>query len=52
MKRMKSIPLTIALGAAIALMSGITAQASPATLSNIALGAPPTPGSYDRLHVG
>ena len=44
---MKRNLITIALGAAIALMSGITAQASPATLSNIAGGAPPTPGPYD-----
>ncbi|MGP8199589.1 MAG: hypothetical protein ACLQU4_08830 [Limisphaerales bacterium] len=44
---MKSIPLTIALGAAIALMSGSTAQAGSATLSNIAGGAAPTPGPYD-----
>ena len=47
MKRMKSIPLTIALGAAIALMSSSTAQAGSATLSNIAGGAAPTPGPYD-----
>jgi len=44
---MKSIPLTIALVGAIALMSGSTAQAGSATLSNIAAGAPPTPGPYD-----
>jgi len=44
---MKSIPITLALGAAIALMSGSTAQAGSATLSNIAGGAPPTPGAYD-----
>jgi hypothetical protein len=46
MKQMKSIPLTIALGAAIALMSGSAAQAGSATLTDIG-ATPPTPGPYD-----